>query len=40
MSQHSPNYCGSSWALSATSAISDRIKIMRDAAWPEINLAP
>jgi len=38
--QHIPQYCGSCWAFAATSALSDRIKIARDAAWPDINIAP
>jgi cathepsin X len=38
--QHIPNYCGSCWAFAATSALSDRIKIMRKAAFPDIHLAP
>ena len=38
--QHLPTYCGSCWAHAATSALSDRIKIARKAAWPDVNIAP
>lgn len=38
--QHVPTYCGSCWAHAATSALSDRIKIARGAAWPDINISP
>jgi len=38
--QHIPQYCGSCWAFAATSAFSDRIKIQRNAAFPDVNIAP
>jgi len=38
--QHIPTYCGSCWAFASTAALSDRIKIARNAAFPDINLAP
>lgn len=38
--QNSPNYCQSSWAFAATSVLSDRFKILREAEWPDVNLAP
>jgi len=38
--QHIPSYCGSCWAQATTSSLSDRIKIQRKAAWPDINISP
>ena len=38
--QHIPEYCGACWAFATTSALSDRFKILRKAAWPDVNLSP
>mmetsp|Transcript_9202 Transcript_9202/g.9162 ORF Transcript_9202/g.9162 Transcript_9202/m.9162 type:complete len:622 (+) Transcript_9202:3-1868(+) len=38
--QHIPVYCGACWVFSAVSAMSDRLRIARKMAWPEIILAP
>lgn len=38
--QHLPQYCGSCWAQAISSHLSDRIKITRQGAWPDVNIAP
>jgi len=38
--QHRPHYCGSCWAHSAASVLSDRLRIQHDGVWPMVDLAP
>jgi cathepsin X len=38
--QHIPQYCGSCWAHATSSALGDRFKMARKAAFPEVFLSP
>ena len=39
LNQHYPQYCGSCWLHAGISVLNDRLKIVRNAQFPEINLA-
>lgn len=37
--QHIPTYCGSCWAMATTTALADRLRLLRQRAWPDYMLA-
>lgn len=38
--QHIPQYCGSCWTQSSASALSDRLALLTNNVFPEVDLAP
>ncbi len=38
--QHIPQYCGSCWAQGSSSALSDRLALLTNNLFPEVDLAP
>ena len=39
INQHIPTYCGSCWLHAGIAVLNDRLKIARNASWPELSLA-
>ncbi|CAJ1393827.1 unnamed protein product [Effrenium voratum] len=39
VNQHIPQYCGSCWIHGTTASLNDRIKVMRNARFPDVMLA-
>jgi len=39
INQHIPVYCGSCWAMAATSSLADRLRIAKKGAWEDVELA-
>merc|ERR1711861_102568 len=37
--QHAPAYCGACWIFAATSSLNDRIKILRQGAFPDVTIS-